>query len=111
MASENTEEPEHKTSASQNTHGNGNPSETNSGRMMPVHVESLRGPEHEDGEEISSGDEGDDESQAEDSRFLIESGWKHREFGAIHFPHAETNQQGCAQKEWHQNVGRGPAIL
>lgn len=41
--------------------------------IMAVHVECLRGPEHQNGEEVGSTDEGDHQSQAKHSWILLQT--------------------------------------
>lgn len=89
VAAEDAQKPEHDASAGQDAEADGDAADANADGILAVDVEGLRGPEHEDGEEVGAGDEGDDEGQGEDARVLLEPGGKHGEFGKLGFPDAE----------------------
>lgn len=68
-------------------------------------------PEHENGEEIGPGDEGDDQSQAENTRVLAQTFWEHRVFCTICLPQNEGHEENEAEDEWSENVRRAPRVL
>ena len=72
---------------------------------MAINVEGLSGPEHDDGEEVCAGDEGDDQSQGENPRFLLQTRWEHGEFGEFDLPDREGDEkQDETEEQWYQYV-------
>jgi hypothetical protein len=63
---------------------------------MPVDIESLGRPEHDNRKEVGTGDEGDDKSQGEDAWCLLKAGGEHGVLGAVDFPEAEGNDEDCS---------------
>jgi hypothetical protein len=78
---------------------------------MTVDVEGLCWPEHDDGEKVGAGDEGDDQSQGQDERFLLKTRWEHGEFGTLYFPDGEGGAESSSEEEGDEDVGRGPFVL
>ena len=93
MASKNTEKPKNDESASQDTKANWQTSDSDTNRVLTIDVECLCGPEKQDGEEVGSRDEGDDQRQDEDARILFETSGKHGKLGEFPFP----DEEGCDQ--------------
>lgn len=60
MSPEHTQQPEDDTSASEDAKSNWNTAHADSYGIVAVDVEALGGPEHQHGEEVGAGDEGDD---------------------------------------------------
>lgn len=111
MAAENAQQPKYDAGSCQDTESDGETSDAHTDWVMAINIESLGGPEHEDGEEICAGDEGDDESQGESTRILLESRWEHGEFGKLGFPDAERPKEGNSEDERNKDVGRFPSVL
>lgn len=59
---------------------------------MTVDVESLGRPKHQNGKEVGTRDEGDDQGEGEDTGFLAETLGEHGEFGKLGFPDAEGDE-------------------
>ena len=59
---------------------------------MPVYIKRLRRPEEEDGEEVSTGYEGDYKRQHKNARGLLQAGWEHGEFGEFCLPNTKGNK-------------------
>jgi hypothetical protein len=79
---------------------------------MAIHVEGLSRPEHDHREEVCARDKGDDESEGEDSRLLLEAAWKHGPFGPLDFPDREGDEeQNTAEDDWDEDVSGGPLVL
>lgn len=68
-------------------------------------------PEHENGEEVGPGDEGDDQSQAENTRVLAQTPGEHRVFCTICLPQNEGDEEDEAENERSENVSRAPWVL
>ena len=64
-----------------------------------------------DGEEIRSGDEGDDESQTQNTRVLSQTLGKHRILRTVCFPEEECDQKNGSKNERGEHVGASPAVL
>ena len=60
VSTEDRQQPQDDTGSGQNTETNGNSSDPNSNRIMSIDVESLCWPEHDDREEIGTGDGGNE---------------------------------------------------
>lgn len=71
MSSEHTQERENDTSSRQDTKANRQTADTDLDGVVAVHIERLRGPEHDYREEIGTGDEGDYECEAQSARLLL----------------------------------------
>lgn len=104
MTSENAEEPEHNDGTSQDAEANWNTTDTDTGGIMAVDVESLCWPEHDDREEIGAGDEGDDQGQRKNARFLLQARWEHGEFGTLDFPDGESDAECGSEEEGNENM-------
>ena len=78
---------------------------------MSVDIERLCGPEHQDREEIGTGNECNDESQAQRPGFLLQPCWKDRVLGAIDLPKGKCDQQEETNEQWREDMCRGPGIL
>jgi hypothetical protein len=111
VASENAEEPEYDDSTSKDTKTDGDTTDANANRVMTVDVEGLCGPEHDDREEVGTGDEGDDQSQGQDARFLLKTRGEHGIFGTLYFPDGEGDAECSSEEEGDKNVGRSPFVL
>ena len=86
-------------------------SQANGCGIMAVDIESLSRPKHEIGEEVGSGDEGDQEGKRQDARVLLESLREHGEFGAVCFPKQEGDDEDGTEDERRKDMGRTPGIL
>lgn len=104
MTSEHTKQPKHNKSSCQDTKSNRQPSDSDANRIMSIDIKCLRGPEEQDGEEVGSGYEGDDEGRDENTGVLLEASGKHGEFGEFPFP----DEKGCY--ETHSNEQRGEDV-
>ena len=71
---------------------------------MAIDVEGLRGPEHQEGEEIGSRDKCDDECQRQDAGILLQPGREHRVFGSEDLPEPEGNQKSSSNQQWDQGM-------
>lgn len=71
---------------------------------MAVDIKRLGGPEEENGEEVGTGDEGDDKRQGEDPWVLLETRGEHGVFGTLHLPDHEGNEEKCTEKEGDEGV-------
>lgn len=111
MASENAEKPQDHDGTSQDAEANGKTPDTDAGRVMAVHVESLRGPEHDDREEVGARDEGDDQGQGQNARFLLQARWEHGKFGPLDFPNGKGDAECSSEEERDEDVSRGPLVL
>ena len=111
MAAEDAEEPEHDNGTSQDTEANGDTTDTDAGGVMTIDIEGLCGPEHDDGEEVGTGNEGDDQSQCEDARFLLQARWEHGELSALDFPDCKGDQERGSEEKGNEDVSGGPFIL
>jgi hypothetical protein len=111
VASENAEEPEHDDSTSKDAKTDGETTNADTSGVMTVDVECLCWPEHDDREKVGAGDEGDDQSQGQDARFLLKTRWEHGELGTLDFPDGEGDAESSSEEEGDEDVGRGPFIL
>jgi hypothetical protein len=111
VASENAKEPEHDDSTSKDAKADGETTDADANGVMTVDVEGLGRPEHDDREKVGAGDESDDQSQDQDTRFPLKTRWEHGEFSTLHFPDSEGNAECSSEEEGDENVGRGPIIL
>lgn len=66
---------------------------------MAVDIESLGGPKQQHGEEVGTGDEGDDQSEGKDARRLLQAGREHGIWCKFGFPSNEGHEQEEANKE------------
>jgi hypothetical protein len=66
---------------------------------MAVDVESLGRPEHEVGEEVGPRDEGDEQSEQEDARVLLQSRWEHGEFGPVDLPEPKCHEENGTEDQ------------
>lgn len=71
---------------------------------MTVYIESLRWPEHENGEEVGARNESDDEREAKNARLLTKAFGKHWILRAVSLPKDECSDENEAQDEWCQNM-------
>jgi len=71
----------------------------------------LRRPEHENGKEVESRDEGDDERQTENPRVLVQAPWEHGELGNPAFPVNEDADEEESQNEVNEDVRGYPGVL
>ena len=75
---------------------------------MPVDVVRLSGPKEEDGEEIGTANESDDESKGEDARRLLHARGEHGILGKFPFPDHKGDQKEETDEEGGEDVGRAP---
>jgi hypothetical protein len=111
VASENAEEPEHDDSTGKDAKADGETTNADANGIMAVDVESLCWPEHDDGEKVGAGDEGDEQGQGQDERFLLKTGREHGKFGTLDFPDGEGDAECSSEEEGDEDVGRGPFVL
>ena len=111
MAPEHAQQPQYHAGSGQDRKPDRNTANADSNRILPVDVESLRRPEHEDGKEVGTRDSGDDESQGKSSWGLLETTRKHGKLGKFDFPDNEKDQQHDPDDKWRKNVGLGPRVL
>ena len=105
VTAENRQQPEYDAGTSQDREADWQTTDANTNGVMAVNVESLCGPEHEDGEEVGAADEGDDQCQSQDAWILPQSLWEHRVLGAIRFPDAKGDEQDYTEDERCQHMG------
>jgi len=79
--------------------------------MVRTYVESLCGPEHQYGEEICAGNEGDDQCECEEARFLPQSLGEHGELCSIPFPNEKCCKEHNAEDEGCERVRGAPSVL
>lgn len=111
MSIEKTQEPQDYARASQNPKPDGKTAHADVDGVVSIYVERLRRPEHQDGEEIAPGDEGDYEREAQGAGFSLQS---RREDGmacSVDFPEAEHDKEGEAEDEWDEDVSGCPVVL
>jgi hypothetical protein len=108
VTTEHRQEPKYDTRTSQDGEADGDTTDTDANGVMPVDVECLRRPEHEDREEIGAGDERDDQCQAEDARILLETLWEHWVLCEVAFPDEESDEEDCAEDKRCENVCAAP---
>ena len=111
MSSEHTQQPQHNTRAGQDAEADRNASNANAHGIVTVDIEGLGRPEHEDGKEVGAGDEGDDESEDERPRRLLDASRKHGILGKLHLPDHKRSQQDHTNDEGSENMSRFPRIL
>ena len=105
VAAEDRQQPENDAGTCQDREANWETTNTNANGIVAINVEGLSRPEHDDGEEVGAGDEGDDQSQGENSRFLLQTRWEHGEFGEFDLPDREGDEkQEEAEQQWYQYV-------
>ena len=91
MPSKDTEKPQDNTGTNQNTKSNRDSSNTNLNRVVPVDIECLRWPEHNNREEIGTRDKGDDKRKKQYAGFLLQSPWEYGILCSICFPETKAN--------------------
>lgn len=111
MATSVAEKSEDDASTSQDRETESDVANTNCKRIVAVHVVTLGGPKHDNGEEVRAGDEGDDESEQEDSRLLSNPSRKHRVLGEELLVKAEGNKHDGSKKQRYEYVSGLPRVL
>jgi hypothetical protein len=96
VASQHRQQPQYDAGTCQDAETDGDSADTNTNRVVSVDVESLRRPEHEDGEEVGAGDERDDERETKDPRFLTQTLGEHWVLRAICFPQDKCDDESGA---------------
>lgn len=66
--------------------------------------EGLRWPEHENGKEVGSGDECNDQGEGEDARILLQALREHWILCTISLPEHECHDEYEAKNQWDQDV-------
>jgi hypothetical protein len=111
MTFEDTKEPQDNARASQNSQPDRETSDSDLNWVMAINVESLRWPEHDDGEEIRPGDECDNERKGKDPGFLLQAWWEDGIVGPVYLPETKSNQEGETEYQWDKNVSCVPFVL
>lgn len=111
MSAEHTQEDQHNTGTSQDAKANRKTANTDINRIMSVHVERLGGPEHEHGEEVGAGDEGDDQGQTQGARLLLQTCGEDGVFSTVDLPESKGNQHKEAEYKWSEDMSRAPGVL
>jgi len=111
MSPEHTQQPKDHKRPGENTKANRQPSYPHAYRVLAVHVEGLGRPEAQHGEEIGAADEGDDESEGEDPRRLLEARGEHWVFCKLGFVDNEGYEKEEPDEEGYEDVGRLPRVL
>lgn len=106
-----TQQPQNNTGTAQNAQTDGQTAQSDSHGIVVIDVEGLGGPEHDDGEEVGAGDEGDDERQSQRARFLLQPRREDGVFGAVDLPETKGNQEDCTENQWDEDMGSRPFIL
>lgn len=110
MAAEHGKQPQDDAGAGQNGKSNRNTTDADADGIVAVHIECLRRPEHENGEEVGTRDEGDDEGQSEDSGLLSQSLWEHGIF-CVALPDHKSHDENSAQDQRCEHVRTRPRVL
>ena len=111
MSAEDAEKPQHDARASKDAEANRDAANSNTNGVMAVDVEGLSRPEHEDREEVSTGDEGDDERKTQNARLVSQALGEHGMLCAIGLPKDERDDEHSAKDERNECVSRMPRIL
>ena len=111
MPAELGEQPENDASSAKNAEADRHPAQPNTDGVVAVGVEGLSWPEKQDGEEIRTRDEGDNESEKKDPRLFLYPSGKHGVFGPICLPPDEAGQECSSYKERREDVCRLPWVL
>lgn len=104
MTPEHAQKPQDDASTSQDSETDGNSTDTNTNGVLSVNIEGLGRPEHEDGEEIGTGDEGDNKCQGKGARSLLEPAGEHGEFGKLGFPDDKHDEERETEDQRGQNM-------
>ena len=110
MTSEHGQEPENDARTGENGAADGQTTEADVDRIVAVDVERLGGPEHENGEEVGSAHEGDDQRQGEHTGVLAETLGEHGVL-RVAFPDHKGDQHDGAQEEGNQGMRARPGVL
>lgn len=105
MSAENAQKPQNHTGTGENREANGDSSDANLYGILSVHVESLRWPEHDDGEEIGTRDERNYQSKCQDSGVLTKPAWEHGVLGKLDFPDGKEDKEHGSDDERNEGVG------
>ena len=111
MTSENAEKPEHNACASKNAKTDWDSTNTNTSGVVPIDVECLCGPEHDDREEVGAANRSDDQRESKNSGLLLETRRKHWELRTLDLPDGKSDQEGCTEQQWYEDVSRFPGVL
>lgn len=111
MTSEKTQKPQDYAGATQNPKADGKTAHADVDGVVSIHIERLRRPEHQDGEEVAAGDESDDQRQAQGARLLLQSRWEDRVASAVDLPEAERDENDKPENEGGENVSGCPFVL
>jgi len=79
--------------------------------LVAVHVPGLAGPDHQDREEVGSGDEGDDEGQDQRPGGFAEPSRQHGIRGHVDLPDSEPDQQQATDKDRDVDGRARPGVL
>ena len=104
MSSKHAQQPQNNDRASQDAKANGKASNTNTYGIVAVDVESLRRPEHDNGEEVGARNKGDDERENKCAWRLLDACWEHGVFGKLCFPEYKASQQDDAEDERDESM-------
>jgi hypothetical protein len=104
MTLKDTKEPQGYASASQDAKGDGKASDANLDRVVAVDIERLCRPEHDDRDEIGTGNKRDDKGENQDARFLLQSRWEDGVLSPINFPKNKANEDEESNDERNEDV-------
>lgn len=104
-AAEQAQQPQHHAGTRQDTEADRQPSQADSDRVMAVRVVRLRRPEHDEGEEVGAGNEGDDKRQGQGTRGLLQPTGKHGEPGELDLPHDKGDDERDPEEKGNEHVG------
>ena len=71
---------------------------------MPIDIERLGRPEHQNGKKIRTRNESDDKGESECPRFLLKSSWEYGVLGSVYFPESKGNQKKESNYQRCENV-------
>jgi hypothetical protein len=106
-----SQEPEDDAGAGHDAEASWQAAKANLDGVMTVNVESLSRPEHENREEVGTGNESDDQGEDEGALLLANPAREHGICGIVDLPENEAGEDENSQDERHKDVGRCPGIL
>lgn len=86
VPAEDAQQPQYDHGTGEDGKSDGDGSDANACRIMAIYIESLRRPEHDDGEKVGTANGGDDEREDKDSGFLLQPSWEHGMLGTVCLP-------------------------
>lgn len=78
---------------------------------MAVDIEGLRGPEEQDGKEVGTRDESNNQGAQKNPRALQQAGGKHGVFGESNLPDDKSDQEKYADNQGRNDMRGFPFVL